>query len=144
MRNSIARNPFARILSVTFGTLALALGAPVLAQPEVDWWTVAGGGGISTGGSFEVRGTAGQANAGETSGGTFDLESGFWYQDHPAVPVELMRFEISAGSTERSHRIAAARTRAPLCRQDDEPADQPDRREAAPAVESRHGSVGPR
>lgn len=46
---------------------------------EIPWWTVDGGGGISSGGGFEVVGTIGQADATPTlSGGCWSVEPGFW------------------------------------------------------------------
>ena len=44
----------------------------------IDWWTVDGGGGTSTGGVYTLSGTIGQPDAGQTSGGTFTLVGGFW------------------------------------------------------------------
>ena len=44
----------------------------------IDWFTVDGGGGTSTGGGFELTGTAGQPDAGSMSGGPFSLDGGFW------------------------------------------------------------------
>jgi hypothetical protein len=49
--------------------LALALVASAglaiaAAGPQLDWWVVAGGGGVSSGGDFQVEGTAGQVAAG--------------------------------------------------------------------------------
>jgi hypothetical protein len=48
------------------------------AQYSIDWWTVDGGGGTSTGGVYAVTGTIGQPDAGQMSGGTFTLTGGFW------------------------------------------------------------------
>jgi hypothetical protein len=48
------------------------------ADYTLNWWTVDGGGGTSTGGVFTVSGTIGQPDAGRMSGGTFALEGGFW------------------------------------------------------------------
>lgn len=49
-------------------------------QPfSVDWYKVAGGGGTSTGGTYEVRGTIGQPDAsGVMSGGNYSVTGGFW------------------------------------------------------------------
>lgn len=68
--------------------LAFAPGLMVLAQeadptsPEVtyslDWRTVDGGGGGSTGGIFMLSGTAGQPDAGSLTGGVYTLIGGFW------------------------------------------------------------------
>lgn len=56
-----------------------ALAAPQANQ--LDWWTVDGGGGRSTGGSYALAGTLGQHDAGPAggmSGGEFRLYGGFW------------------------------------------------------------------
>ena len=47
-------------------------------QYSIDWFTVDGGGGTSTGGVFSVSGTIGQPDAGTMSGGSFTLSGGFW------------------------------------------------------------------
>jgi hypothetical protein len=50
-----------------------------LAQPyTIDWSTIDGGGGTSTGGSFSLSGSIGQPDAGTSSGGPFTLQGGFW------------------------------------------------------------------
>ena len=52
-----------------------------LAQPyAIDWYTVDGGGGTSTGGNYTLSGTVGQPDAAATplSGGTYTLQGGFW------------------------------------------------------------------
>ena len=48
------------------------------AQYSLDWSTVDGGGGASTGGVYAVSGTIGQPDAGAMSGGNFTLQGGFW------------------------------------------------------------------
>lgn len=48
---------------------------------DISWHTVNGGGGTSTGGTFELGGTMGQPGAQTTpsmSGGAFELNGGFW------------------------------------------------------------------
>lgn len=65
------------------GLAALAFGlflsaGQASAQFAIDWFTVDGGGGASTGGVYEVRGTLGQPDAGVSSGGGFTLTGGFW------------------------------------------------------------------
>jgi hypothetical protein len=62
--------------------LVLFLTALALPPPShkfsIDWYTIDGGGGISSGGGFEVAGTIGQHDAGTLSGGSFKAEGGFW------------------------------------------------------------------
>src|SRR3954463_13019035 len=45
---------------------------------SIDWFTIDGGGGNSTGGVYSVSGTIGQPDAGHMSGGNFTLDGGFW------------------------------------------------------------------
>src|SRR5262249_49561063 len=46
---------------------------------SIDWFTIDGGGGTSTGGVFAVSGTVGQPDAGVAmSGGNFSVTGGFW------------------------------------------------------------------
>jgi hypothetical protein len=59
--------------------LALLLAANALAQNySIDWFTIDGGGGTSTGGVFSLSGTIGQPDAGHMNGGDFTLDGGFW------------------------------------------------------------------
>src|SRR6266849_5369461 len=61
--------------------LFLGLFFPVFGQAQnysVDWFTIDGGGGTSTGGSYSVSGIIGQPDAGHLSGGNFTLDGGFW------------------------------------------------------------------
>jgi hypothetical protein len=45
----------------------------------VDWYKISGGGGTSTGGTYQVNGTIGQPDASSTmSGGNYSLTGGFW------------------------------------------------------------------
>jgi len=48
------------------------------AQYSIDWSTVDGGGGASTGGVYTVTGTIGQPDAGTLTGGNYTLTGGFW------------------------------------------------------------------
>ena len=60
----------------------LALGIPVRARAQtysIDWFTVDGGGGTSSGGIYSVSGTIGQPDAGAPmTGGNFSITGGFW------------------------------------------------------------------
>jgi len=48
-------------------------------QYTVDWYKIAGGGGISTGGTYTINGTIGQHDAGgPMTGGNYSLTGGFW------------------------------------------------------------------
>ena len=61
-------------------TVCLPLGFAVHAQSySVDWFKVAGGGGTSTGGVYNVSGTIGQPDAGgPLTGGNYSITGGFW------------------------------------------------------------------
>jgi hypothetical protein len=63
-----------------FLTIAAALSAcgVCFAQYSINWYTVDGGGGTSTGGVYSVSGTIGQPDAGTMSGGPYTLQGGFW------------------------------------------------------------------
>ena len=76
-----------KLLSLcTFGLLALA-GMKASAQFSIDSFTIAGGGGTSTGGVFAVSGTIGQPDAGVMSGGNYALAGGFWGAIQTPPPV---------------------------------------------------------
>jgi hypothetical protein len=46
---------------------------------SIDWYTIDGGGGTSTGGVYSVSGTIGQPDASEpVAGGNFSVTGGFW------------------------------------------------------------------
>ena len=61
-------------------TLTLLLAASTLYAQDfsVDWFTIDGGGGASTGGNYALNGSIGQPDAGTVSGGSFTLQGGFW------------------------------------------------------------------
>jgi hypothetical protein len=48
------------------------------AEFAIDWHTVDGGGGFSTGTVYSVSGTVGQPDARAASGGAYALQGGFW------------------------------------------------------------------
>jgi hypothetical protein len=46
---------------------------------SIDWYKIAGGGGTSTGATYQVSGTIGQPDAGGAmTGGNYSLTGGFW------------------------------------------------------------------
>jgi hypothetical protein len=48
-------------------------------QYSIDWYKISGGGGTSTGATYQVTGTIGQPDAGGAmSGGNFSVTGGFW------------------------------------------------------------------
>ena len=72
----------------TFLFVCLLMPATSFAQSySIDWYKVAGGGGTSTGGTYQVSGTIGQPDAnGSMTGGNYSLAGGFWvlYAVQPA------------------------------------------------------------
>ncbi len=77
------RNVLHNRIIVTYMIVAsviILLVSPVLADYEISWHTIDGGGGTSTGGTYEVTGTIGQhdADTGQMSGGDYTLSGGFW------------------------------------------------------------------
>jgi hypothetical protein len=58
----------------------IILPASAIAQTyTVDWYKIAGGGGTSTGGTYQVTGTIGQPDAsGAMTGGQYSVTGGFW------------------------------------------------------------------
>ena len=59
--------------------------APAYGQDyDIDWFTIDGGGEMfSTGGTYTLSGTIGQPDAGEMSGGSYNLTGGFWFGQRP-------------------------------------------------------------
>src|SRR3954465_427980 len=82
--------------------LAAASSTAVFAQSySIDWFTIDGGGGSSTGGAYSLSGTIGQPDAGRMSGGNFSLDGGFWgliaAVQTPGAP--LLRIFLTATNT---------------------------------------------
>lgn len=67
----------AKAVSLAFLAL-VASASSALGQLSIPWYTIDGGGGTSTGGSFTLSGTIGQPDAGVLTGGNFTLTGGFW------------------------------------------------------------------
>ena len=66
----------------TILTLLTIFGAAITTPAQtftIDWFTIDGGGGTSTGGVYSVSGTIGQPDAGgPMSGGQYSVTGGFW------------------------------------------------------------------
>ena len=58
-------------------------------QYEINWYTIDGGGGASSGGDFTLTGTIGQPDAAYSRGGNYELLGGFW----PGGPLCFVDFE---------------------------------------------------
>jgi hypothetical protein len=64
---------------LALSTLILQPSTASAQQYSIDWYKIAGGGGTSTGGTYQVSGTIGQHDAGRPmSGGNYSLTGGFW------------------------------------------------------------------
>ena len=64
---------------LSLAAMVLIFGPVARAQEfSIDWYTMDGGGGYSSGENFELEGTIGQHDAGVSSGGDFVLTGGFW------------------------------------------------------------------
>ena len=77
-----SKNSSALLLS--FMMAALSYG-----QYKIDWYTIDGGGGTSTGGQYELVGTIGQPDAAWSIGGEYELLGGFW----PGGPLCVVGFD---------------------------------------------------
>ena len=75
----LAQSKTWRTLLVCFCFLLSTFCLQAWGQYSLDWSTIDGGGGTSTGGVFTVSGTIGQPDAGgPMTGGNFSLTGGFW------------------------------------------------------------------
>ena len=70
----------------------LLFSLPALAEYELSWHTIDGGGGTSSGGPYVLTGTIGQPDAAWSSGGQYELLGGFW----PGGPLCFVDFESYA------------------------------------------------
>lgn len=79
MKTALSKNwRIAPKLGFVFGLLALVATTSRAQNFTIDWFTIDGGGGTSTGGIYSVSGTIGQPDAGTLSGGVYTLNGGFW------------------------------------------------------------------
>jgi hypothetical protein len=63
---------------IALAVLEFAVSTVSAQSYAIDWFTIDGGGGTSTGGVYTVSGTIGQPDAGHMTGGNFTLDGGFW------------------------------------------------------------------
>ncbi len=63
---------------VTIALLLIVSTALARSGYDLSWWTVDGGGGTASGGSYPLVGTIGQPDAGTLTGGDYTLGGGFW------------------------------------------------------------------
>lgn len=95
-----------KTLRVTALSIALLISAAASASSQnysIDWFTIDGGGGTSSGGSYSVSGTIGQPDAGSMSGGAYTLVGGFWgvIQAIQTVGAPLLSVETLPNGTVR-------------------------------------------
>ncbi len=69
--------------------LVLILSLPALADYEINWSTIDGGGGASSGGPYTLVGTIGQPDAAWSIGGIYELLGGF----RPGGPLCIVGFD---------------------------------------------------
>ena len=89
------RNLTTHFRSLALVTLLLATSRG-RAQFAIDWFTLDGGGGSSTGGAYSLTGTIGQPDAASSSGGNYEVQGGFWgafcgaaAETAPALRIQL-------------------------------------------------------
>ncbi len=69
------------LLILLFGLASPVVFPSLLAQTGgygLSWWSVAGGGGTSTGGAYTLSGSMGQPDASTSTGGSYSVDGGFW------------------------------------------------------------------
>ena len=69
----------------TYLLVVLVLCSACVADYNINWYTIDGGGGVSVKGDYELAGTIGQPDAGVISGGGFVLSGGFWAGSYGCV-----------------------------------------------------------
>jgi hypothetical protein len=89
---------FLRFLVVVLSTLCVRASAQTY---SADWNKVAGGGGVSTGGVYTVKGTAGQHDAGGPMiAGPYSITGGFWALSAVQTPgAPLLKILLSNTNT---------------------------------------------
>ena len=60
-----------------------------LADYSIDWYTIDGGGGTSTGGQYKLSGTIGQPDAAFSQGAQYEVLGGYW----PGGPLCFVEFD---------------------------------------------------
>ena len=85
----ILKSPFSKVLTPSFTVMAAPLGDPGIQDEEMEgeanntgytisWFTIDGGGGAGSGGSYDLKYTIGQPEANLPTAGAFKLQGGFW------------------------------------------------------------------
>jgi len=76
-------------LAVWINLLVILCCSVAIGQYEISWYTIGGGGGVSSGGTYVLSGTTGQANAAYSAGGSYEVLGGFW----PGGPLCIVDFQ---------------------------------------------------
>lgn len=93
----IMKRKTALCLGIVAGLFLLGIVQAVGAQGGgyiLDWWTIDGGGGTSSGRVYEVSSTAGQPDAGLLKGSGYTLDGGFWNGPLPITPAPSSGYKI--------------------------------------------------
>lgn len=81
-------------------TCLLGISSVALAEWELEWSTIDGGGAMrSTAGGYELSGTIGQFDAGESASASFSHTGGFWFEHSPGDCVldgAVTLFDVAA------------------------------------------------
>jgi hypothetical protein len=88
--------------SISLAISASLFAVAAMAQSySIDWFTVDGGGGTSSGGNYSLDGSIGQPDAGFTmSGGSFSMTGGFWSIVAVQTPgAPLLKIFLTATNT---------------------------------------------
>ena len=87
----------AALLFVTLAGLGAGVSSTHAQDFSVNWNTIAGGGGHSTGGVFVLDGTSGQMAPTLSTGGGFRLQGGFWaaFTGEPTPNTPALRIQLA-------------------------------------------------
>jgi hypothetical protein len=85
-KNTIRAIPLSGLCILVLTMLAVSNAS---GEYEIGWYTIDGGGGRSSGGSYTLTGTIGQPDAAYSAGGGYELLGGFW----PGEPFCFVDFE---------------------------------------------------
>lgn len=78
-------------ITVTVILMLFLLMSTAHADYSIDWYTIDGGGGVSSGGAYIVKGTIAQPDAAVSAADDYELLGGFW-PGGPTCIVDLEHF----------------------------------------------------
>jgi len=78
-----------KMKALTLLIIVLVTISMVSADYSISWYTIDGGGGTSSGGTYTLTGTIGQHDAAYSEGDSYELLGGFW----PGGPLCFVDFE---------------------------------------------------